>query len=115
MNLEQILKNILTVADYPKDKQQKFINTFYQYLFTKILAEIDSIDPRTAQNLSYQLTNVQENPDVLNKIWDELYQNPKIKEKIDQISEEVIGELADDISQSATDSQKQQILASLPV
>lgn len=113
MNLDQILKNILITADYPIERQDEFIKTFYSYLFTKIFNEIENDNSNLAKKI---LESVQKdaNPDYLKQIWEEIDQYPKLKGKVDQVAEQVIKELADDIATSATESQKQQILASLP-
>lgn len=114
MNFDEILINILIVADYPADKRDGFINTFYRYLFTEIFAGIGKTDMISAQKFGEVIQNSEENADWSKQVLQKLYQNPGIKEKVDNISNAIIYELADDIVNSATESQKQQILAFLP-
>ena len=114
MNLKDILLKILAIADFPNNKREEFIKTFYDYLFTKLVTELGGVDPSSAQKLASAAQNFETDPQQAEKVWREFNQDPQLKEKIDQVLNEVIGELVDDIAKSATDAQKQQILASLP-
>lgn len=114
MNIDEILKLILKSANFPKEKHQEFINTFYQYLFTKSLMAVRENDPVAAQ----RLINVMQKPDIkseeIKRVWEELLQNEKVDKQLDKVTNEVINELVDDITAAATEEQKRQILDSLP-
>lgn len=113
MNFDEILQNILKHSDYPAEKREEFINTFYEYLLTRLLKEIGAVDATSVQKLVSATKNTT-NQDEFNKALLEISKNPQVKQKIDSISNEVIGQLVDDVAAYATEGQKQKILSSLP-
>jgi translation initiation factor RLI1 len=114
MNSGQILTNILTIADYPAEKREEFITTFYEYLLTQLLNEASQTDQAASQKLGDVLQNPKSTPSEIEQVLREISQNPQIKEAIDKVTEEVLGKFVDDIDTSATEEQKQQMLSALP-
>jgi hypothetical protein len=47
----------------------------------------------------------------LKQVFSEISRNPKVKAKIDEVTDEVISKLVDDVAKFATEDQKQQILS----
>lgn len=112
MNFRDILTNILVTANYPEQKRTQFINTFYEYLFVKLLNVLQVSDPITYHKLLEALEGAENSVDRINQSLQEAYKVPELKEKIDKVIEEVLGELAGDIVSSATEEQKAKILIS---
>lgn len=113
MNLNELLSQVLEIANYPKDRQEGFVRDFYNYYFTKLIDTVGGADPSLAQKILYAFDHYKENPDGLNNIWAQMETDPRMKEIVDRVSIEVINELIDDIAKYATDEQKQQILAAV--
>lgn len=113
MNFEEILSKVLAIADYPQDKRQDFINTFYEYLFMRLVSAVREVDPDSADKV--MALNAQgADAEDFKKVFEEISKNEKVKETIDKVSAGVVGELVDDIANSATEEQKKQILSTLP-
>ena len=112
MDVDNTLKKILDTAKFPVEKHQEFINTFYQYLLAQSLKAIQETDESTAQRLADLMQKQDIDSEEVKKEWQDLLKNDKVKEKLDAVTNQVLGELADDISSSATEEEKQQILAS---
>ncbi len=114
MNFDEIIHKVLEIADFPEDKRREFVSIFYEYFFTRLLTEVREIDGASADKI---LASSQKDtdPEAFKKVLDEISSNSNIKEKIEQVSDEVLGRLADDVAAYATDEQKQEILAVLPV
>lgn len=113
MNFDEILKKILDIADFPKEKKDEFVRVFYMQIFIESLKEIEAVDAIAGQKIKDAIQN-QKNPEELQQMMNEALKNQSIKEKVDEITDEALRQLADDVSKYATDVQKQQILASLP-
>ena len=114
MNLDEIFKLIFKATNYPEEKHKEFINTFFKYLFTKSLMIVKENDPDAAQKLVDAMQKKDVKSEEVKQVWEELLQNEKVKEQLDKVSDQIINELVDDITGSATEEQKQEILNSLP-
>ena len=112
MNFDQILEKVLEIAEFPAEKRQEFINTFYEYLYMRMVSEIREVDEESADRV---MKANAEGADAkkLKQIFDDISQNPKVKAKIDEVTDEVISKLVDDVAKFATDDQKQQILTAI--
>jgi hypothetical protein len=113
MNFEEILNKILEIAEYPEDKREKFISTFYEYLYMKLVSSIRDVDSAAADKVAAISAQGADAED-LKKVFDEISENPKVKEVIEKSTNEVVEKLAGDIADAATSEQKQQILSILP-
>ena len=113
MNLDEIIKKILEVANYPAGKREEFVSTFYRYLSVRILKSIEKVNEEAFQKLNEE-TVKDMSPEDLKKLWAEVSQDQQVKYKIDKTVDVVLTEIVDDIVDAADDEQKQQILASLP-
>lgn len=113
MNLDEIFKIIFKTINYPKEKQEKFILTFYQCLIVKVLLTVRNEDQELFHKLNVSLGDINNNSGEINSIFDSLAKEPKIKGKVDKTVDEVLTELVDDIVSVSTDEQKRQILDSL--
>lgn len=114
MNLHEILSRILEIANYPKNKREQFIEEFYEYYFFRLINEVGAIDHSVAQQLTTASTFLKDYPEKFKEIWQNISQDVKYSPIIEKITNEVLGELADDVAKWASDAQKQQILAILP-
>ena len=113
MNFEEILAKVFDIAEYPQDEREKFVNTFYEYLYMKLVSSIREVDGDAADKVAAISAQGADGED-LKKVFDEVSTNPKVAETIDRVTTEVIEGLVDDIAKSATEEQKRQILEILP-
>lgn len=113
MNLDELLKNILDISGYPEEKKEEFISTFYQYFFTQLFAEIAKVDYQAAEKLIEASKTSQQTPQSLVNAWGELVKNPKLSAIVEKVTNEVFGQLADDINKYASAEQKQKITSIL--
>lgn len=110
MNFDQILEEVLRIADFPQERKDQFVKAFYGDFYSQLIDEIAKVDNQASEQLSQLLTN----NDEFNKKLEDLSKNLTIAEKIDLVIEQEFGALVDDISKYATEDQKQKILAVLP-
>jgi len=109
MNFDQILEKVLEIAEFPQEKRQEFITTFYEYLYMRMVSEIREVDEESADKVME--ANAQgADGEKLKQVFEEISKNPKVKAKIDEVTDEVIAKLVDDVAEFATNEQKQQIL-----
>lgn len=109
MNFDELLAKILEIAQYPQEKREEFITTFYEFLYMKLVSEIREIDPENADRV--MAANARSaGPDEMKKVFEEISQHPNVKEVIERVSEEILTTFVDDVAKSATDEQKKQIL-----
>jgi hypothetical protein len=107
--LNKLFKNINL-----SDKQKvDYINSINISLAIRILESIYKVDKSLAVKLAEAIKNSENNPSALQSIITELKENKQMKELINITAEKVMTELLEEISKSATEEQKQQILASL--
>jgi len=107
--LNKLFKNINL-----SDKQKvEYINSINISLAIRILESIYKVDKSLAVKLAEAIKNSENNPSALQSIITELKENKQMKELINKTAEKVMTELLEEISKSATEEQKQQILASL--
>ena len=108
MNFDQILTKVLEIAEFPREKRQEFVTTFYEYLYMRMVSEIREVDEESADRV---MEANAEGADAkkLKQVFEEISQNPKVISKIDEVTDEVIAKLVDDVAKFATDDQKQQI------
>lgn len=114
MTVRDVLTAVLSNSNYPDSKRESFIRTFYDYLFVKLLAEIEKDDPTLYQKLMAYFDDPVGKSQEIQEGMQEAYQNPVLKEKMDKVVEEIAGELTGDIASYATQEQKQKIISSLP-
>lgn len=112
MNFDEILDKVLEIAEFPAEKRQEFINTFYEYLYMRIVSEIREVDEESADKVM-EANSQKADAKKLKQIFGEISQNPKVKAKIDEVTDEVISKLVDDVAEFATEEQKQQILTAI--
>ena len=112
MNFDEILEKVLEIAEFPAEKRQEFVTTFYEYLYMRMVSEIREVDEESADRV---MEANAEGADAkkLKQIFEEISQNPKVKSKIDEITDEVISKLVDDVAKFATEEQKQKILTAI--
>lgn len=109
MNFEEILDKILEIAQYPQEKRNEFITTFYEFLYLKLVSEIREIDPENADRV--MAANAKgAGPDEMKKVFEEISKEPNVAEVVERVSQEVIETFVDDIAKNATQEQKKQIL-----
>ena len=112
LNFQKILDKVLEIAEFPQSKRQEFVTTFYEYLYMRMVSEIREVDEESADKVME--ANAQKaNAKTLKQIFSEISRNPKVKAKIDEVTDEVISKLVDDVAEFATDEQKQQILSAV--
>lgn len=111
MNFGDFLRKILAVANFPENKRNKFIEIFYQYYYFRLIDEIGGVDPAYGQRLTTAVDNLETDPGQFETVWRELESNVEFKQKIDEVTDEVIGYLVSDIEKSASDEEKAQILS----
>ena len=114
MTFQDVLTGVLASADYPSAKRDSFIRTFYDYLFLKLLVEIEGTEPQLYQKLMNYFNDPKASSQEVQAGLQEAYANPELKDKLDKVVEEVTGELADDVAKFATEEEKQKILNTLP-
>ena len=112
MMFDNLLSNILDIADFPQDKRQEFRDVFYRNYLDKLIDEINIMDPQASQKL--QNASLSEDPELLGEVLKDMSNNTLIKEKISKVNNEVTNELVEDIVDSSSAEQKQKILALLP-
>ena len=112
MNFDEILTKVLEIAEFPAEKRQEFVTTFYEYLYMRMVSEIREVGEKSADRV---MEANAEGADAkkLKQIFEEISQNPKVKAKIDEVTDEVIAKLVDDVAKFATDEQKQKILTAI--
>lgn len=112
MNFDKVLNLLLSVADYPQEKRDEFIETSNRYFSMRVMQAVKEEDGESFKKLQ----NVRKMGDLsgFEKVFQEICRNPIIKKRVDSTSESVCVELIDDILVSATDIQKQKILGALP-
>jgi predicted sugar kinase len=111
--MDKTLNIILKAAGLPKVEKEELKETFYRLLALKTLIAISEVDRESFENLKSKMEKA--NPDmgeVASEI-ESIYQKDEAREKVDSAVEEVVNELVDTVTQSATQHQKHQILASL--
>jgi len=112
LNFQKVLDKVLKIAEFPAEKRQEFINTFYEYLYMRMVSEIREVDEESADKVME--ANAQSaDAKKLKQIFEEISQKPKVKAKIDAVTDEVISKLVDDVAKFATDEQKQKILTAI--
>ena len=112
MNFDQILEKVLEIAEFPQEKRQEFITTFYEYLYMRMVSEIREVDEESADKVME--ANAQgADGEKLKQVFEEISKNPKVKAKIDEVTDEVISKLVDDVAKFATEEQKQRILSAI--
>ena len=108
MNFDQILTKVLEIAEFPREKRQEFVTTFYEYLYMRMVSEMREVDEESADKVME--ANAQgADAKKLKQVFDDISKSPKVKSKIDEVTDEVIAKLVDDVAKFATDDQKQQI------
>src|SRR3989344_3030985 len=112
MNFDEILTKVLEIAEFPAQKRQEFINTFYEYLYMRMVSEIREADEESADKVM-EANSQKANAKKLKQTFGEISQNPKVKAKIDGVTDAVIAKLVDDVAEYATDEQKQKILTAI--
>lgn len=109
MNFEDIINKVLEIADYPTDKREEFISTFYQYLFMRSVAEIREIDSEVADRIVSTSSHGADS-ESLKMVFEEASKDPKIAQSLEKVSTDVVADIIEDISKSATEDQKRKIL-----
>lgn len=112
MNFQKVLDKVLEIAEFPQEKRQEFVTTFYEYLYMRLVSEIREVDSASADKVM-EVNAQGADAQRLKQVFEEISQNPKVKAKIDTVTDEVISKLVDDVAKFATDAQKQQILAAI--
>ena len=75
----------------------------------RMVSEIREVDEESADKVME--ANAQgADGEKLKQVFEEISKNPKVKAKIDEVTDEVIAKLVDDVAEFATNEQKQQIL-----
>lgn len=111
-NFDQILDKVLEIAEFPQEKRQEFVTTFYEYLYMRMVSEIREVDEESVDKIM-EVNAKGADAEKLKQVFEEISQNPKVKAKIDTVTDEVIAKLVDDVAKFATEDQKQQILTAI--
>jgi hypothetical protein len=114
LTIRDVLTKLLVEADYPEVKREGFINTFYEYLFMKLLIQLEQSDPEMYSRLMEELNGKDVNDVQIQDVLAEIYSKPEFKEKVDKMVTEVTDELAGDVAKYASVDQKKQMLTDLP-
>ncbi len=109
MNFQVFLSKILDIANFPRDKRQKFLEIFYQYYFVRLIDAIGGVDPVYAQRMTTVVDNMKANPQAFGELWRELMGKEEFRLLIEQVTDEVVGYLVDDVMKSASDDERVQI------
>src|SRR4030066_1403115 len=98
MNFDQILEKVLEIAEFPVEKRQEFITTFYEYLYMRLVSEIREVDSESADKV---MEANAEGADAkkLKQVFDDISKNPNVKTKIDEVTDEVIAKLVGDVAE----------------
>ena len=112
MNFQKVLDKVLEIAEFPESKRQEFVTTFYEHLYMRMVSEIREVDEESADK-AMEVNAKGADAGKLKQVFEEISQNPQVKAKIDEVTDEVIAKLVDDVAKFATDEQKQQILAAI--
>ena len=109
-DIEEILKKILEIADFPQDKREDFVNTFYKYLFMRSFDVIEEVDKEGADRLTNALLKAENDSEEINAIWKDILLNEEIVDKLREMTNGVLAEVAEDISDGSNEEEKQRIL-----
>jgi len=112
MNFDEILTKVLEIAEFPEEKRQEFVTTFYEYLYMKLVSEIREVDAASADRVM-EANSQGADAEKLKQVFEEISKKPEVKAKIDGVTDEVISKLVDDVAKFATEEQKQKILAAI--
>ena len=111
-NFDQILEKVLEIAEFPAEKRQEFITTFYEYLYMRLVSEIREVDEGSADKVM-EANAKGADAKKLKNVFEEISKNPNVKTKIDEVTDEVVSKLVDDVAEYATEEQKQKILTAI--
>lgn len=109
MNFEKIINKVLEIADYPADRREEFVSTFYQYFFMRAVAEIRGINSEIADKI-VSTSSHGADAESLRMVFEEASYDPKIAQSLEKVSTDVVADIVEDISKNATDEQKRKIL-----
>lgn len=111
--MNDLLSKIFSSANLTEEQKQTYINEINMNLAVRVLESTYKLDKNLAVRLAEAIKNSEQNSDSLQQIMNELKENQQMKELINKTAENVMTELLEEISKSATEEQKQQILSSL--
>ena len=111
--MNDLLNKLFTNINLSDKQKVEYINSINISLAIRILESIYKVDKSLAVELAEAIKNSENNPSALQSTITELKENKQMKELINITAENVMTELLEEISKSATEEQKQQILASL--
>ena len=114
MDTDNLINKILEIANYPEEKRALFINRFNHFFLIKLLVEIGKVDNPAGKKVVELFKNEDVGEEEITPVIQEILQNAEVKDVVDRVTREVLGELVDDVASSASEEQKQQILSSLP-
>ncbi len=111
--MEDTLVKILKIADLSQEEMEDFIETFYKTLGSRALRILITSNSSLSKDMSSALRNSKDKTKKIKLVLDKARSDTKIKENIDAAIDEVLDKLVDTIAKSATEEQKQNILAIL--
>jgi hypothetical protein len=111
--MDNLLEKILSIGELTHDEKENFKSAFYKLLIVRVLDSIARIDSVAFVKLNDALQQAETQPEKIHNTLEDISQNPEVKEKINHIVVQVLTELAEVISSSATKKQRKEILASL--
>lgn len=114
IKMNDLLNKIFTTANLTEEQKEKYINEINLGISIRVLESIYKLDKELAVKLAEAIKNSETDPSVLNLMITKLKENPQMKEIINKTAEDVLTEFLQEIAKSATEEQKQQILASMP-
>ena len=112
LNFQKVLDKVLEIAEFPAEKRQEFVTTFYEYLYMRMVSEIREVDEESADKVM-EANALGADAKKLKNVFEEISHNPNVKAKIDEVTDEVIAKLVDDVAKFATEEQKQRILTAI--
>ena len=51
MTFDEILVKVLEISQFPEERRQDFVDTFYQYLFMTLVSEVQKEDPENSEKI----------------------------------------------------------------
>ena len=109
--MDDLLNNILDIAQLNEKEKLDFKKSFYKLLIAKVIKSVSEFDITDAERLLMTFDKSESDFKAVEELLKEISSNQEAKEKIDQAVKEVSDNLVKNIAENATKEQKQQILS----
>lgn len=112
--MKSILDKILDIADYPTERRLEFKESINKVLIIKIIEALSVSNPVLYQELVSAISENTSNSEKIDYIFNKISESKEDKIAVYSAIDPVLTDLVTVIAESASEDQKQQILASLP-